>query len=180
MKLIPHIHLDDWDIAESEIYDDIIYENGKIRVVENSRNGKMDLYIKSSDNEFFKVKRIKNYWELMSYHIFLNQDTIEDEETGLFQIDLMNNIRDNFTSFETLVFVKHTGNVFGVNDLLGSEGWNDKTLETMWENNQVIILDLLEDVEPKILTKEGWMDINVNPIGEDVNNVRARHIKEIL
>ena len=41
-------------------------------------------------------------------------------------------------------------------------------------------MDLLEDVDPKLLTKKGWVDININIIGENINEIRDRHIEEII
>tara|TARA_R110000772_G_scaffold2410_2_gene8385 strand:+ start:7563 stop:8108 length:546 start_codon:yes stop_codon:yes gene_type:complete len=181
MKLIPDIHLEDWDQSHSNENNIMIttYEKGKIKIKKDNNN-KLELYIESSDNIFNHIKEIDNYWEIMSYDTFLNSDIIDDQENGDFQLDLMNHIRDNFSSYEYLIFNKKTGYVFGVNNLIDSNGWNDKSLEQMWNKDEIVVLDLLEDVDPKMLTKKGWEDINVNFIGEDINEIRVRHIEEIL
>lgn len=183
MKLIPNIHLEDWDISENITQDQVTtttYEKGKLKIIESSDKNILDLYIKSSNGDFSHIKETDNYWEVMSYNIFLNGDIINDQENIEFQFDLMNNIRDDFSNFETLVLNKKTGYVFGVNNLIDSNGWNDKSLEHMWNNDEIVVMDLLEDVDPKMLTKKGWVDININFIGEDINDVRNRHIEEVL
>lgn len=179
MKLEASIHLEDWDISDDNDDPTIsTYEKGKLKII--STDGILNLYIKSSDGKFNHIKEIHNYWEIMSYDIFLNDDIVSDQENAEFQLELMNNIRDNFINFETLIFTKRTGYIFGVNNLIDSEGWNDKSLERMWENDEIIVIDMLEDVDPKILTKKGWENINVNQIGEDMNISRERSIDEIL
>lgn len=179
MKLEASVHLEDWDISDDNDDPTIsTYEKGKLKII--NTDGILNLYIKSSDGNFNHIKEIHNYWEIMSYDIFLNDDIVSDQENAEFQLELMNNIKDNFINFETLIFTKRTGYIFGVNNLIDSEGWNDKSLERMWENNEIIVIDVLEDVDPKILTKKGWENINVNQIGEDMNISRERSIDEIL
>tara|TARA_R110000772_G_scaffold66676_3_gene148354 strand:+ start:4109 stop:4663 length:555 start_codon:yes stop_codon:yes gene_type:complete len=184
MKLIPDIHLEDWKISHAintnKTQSITTYEKGKIKITDDSNKDILDLYIESSNGVFNHIKETDNYWEIMSYNTFLNDDIIDDEENVEFQLDLMNNIRDSFSNFETLIFNKKTGYAFGVNNLIDSGGWNDKTLEHMWNEDEIVVMELLEDVDPKLLTKTGWEDININFIGEDIDEIRNRHIEEIL
>jgi hypothetical protein len=180
MKLIPDIHLEDWSVSENTDQTITTYEKGKIRILETINKDTLDLYIQASDNIFTHIKETDNYWEIMSFNTFLNNDLISDVENCEFQLELMNSIRDDFSNFETMIFNKKTGYVFGVNNLIDNDGWNDKSLEHMWNMDEIVVMDLLEDVDPKVFTKKGWVDININIIGGDLSEIRDRHIEDIL
>ena len=178
MKLIPSIHLEDWDIFKGD-FQETVYEKGKMRIIEH-KHKVPELFIKSSNGKFNHIKEIDNYWEMISYNTFLNSDIIDDHEDMDYQIQMMSNIRDGLSSFESIVINKKTGYVFGVNNLIGSGYWNDTTLENMWNNDEIIIISLLDDIDPVVLTNNGWEEIDVNSIGDSIDITREESIGELL
>jgi len=160
MDLVPEVHLDD-DWVEAEHDNCISYTKENLRILIHKHNNDKLLQIKSRDGGFFTVKKIETYWELQCMDTFINSDTTSDGDHLKFQEDFMIYVRDSFANFEYLVINKNTGHVFGVNDLFYSEGWSDETLETMWDRSEIEVIDMLQDVNPLILTERGWEEIEV-------------------
>lgn len=179
MKLIPEIDLGNWSVQEDEHLMTVTYEFGNLRIVEGEY-GNLNLYIKSSDGIFNHIKQIDNYYELMSLNIYLNADIIADNVEVDFHLELFDEIRDSFNNFNTLIINKKTGNTFGVNDLIESNNWNDALLKQMWDNNDIIVISLSDDIDPLIWTECGWSDINVNLISDDIALARSHNIDIVI
>jgi hypothetical protein len=160
MELVPEVHLEDW--VEREYEDCISYTKNNIRILVKNNNN--TLQIKSKEGIFFNVKNIENYWELNLLDMTINSDYLTDDETFSIQEEFFLHIRDLNADYETIVFNKETGNMYGTNDLFTSDGWSDEILELMWNRGEVEIIDLLEDINPVKLTKSGWEPIDYKSI----------------
>lgn len=174
MELIPEIHLEDWDMTQTE--DNTIYSKGIIRIIDD---GKVrTLQLKSTNGRFFSLKTIDNYWELSSYNIFMNADIVTDEENLEYQTDFMLYIRDSSAKFDNLVFNKLSGHIFGVNNLFESDGWGDEILENMWQRNEIEIINL-DEATPTILSKDGWNEIDLQELHGSIWENRDINLSEI-
>lgn len=179
MQLVPDIHLsDDW--TETFLEDHVEYEKGILKIISSFNGLDNDLYIKSSSNEYFHVKKIDNYWEIKSHDIFFNPDINSDEDNAEFQHNLMLHIRDNFSDCEYLIFNRNTGYVFGGNDIIDSDGIKDPLLEEMWNKDEVVILDCSEDIDPLVLTKDGWRSLTIMSVADDIERMREKTIEDLL
>jgi len=171
MDLIPEVHLDDW--VETEHDNCISYTKENLRIL--IQNNDKLLQVKSIEGNFFTVKNIKTYWELKCMDVFINSEITSDEDHLNFQEDFMMYIRDSFTNFEYLIINKNTGHIFGVNGLFYCDGWIDETLESMWSRSEIEVIDMLEDINPMILTQNGWEEIEVK-IPKNKNQNREDNI----
>lgn len=176
MELIPEVHLEEWDVNNLE--ECVTYTKGKLRIVETINN--KFLQILSTENVFFTVKKINNYWELRSYDTFINESTTSDEDNVEYQSEFMMYIRDLFANCEYLILNKSTGHIYGMNNLFSSSGWSDEILENMWSRDEIEIINLLDDVNPSVFTKGGWEPVQIkNPTGNIEDN-RETNIRELI
>jgi hypothetical protein len=164
------VHLEDWELVEEEQS----FTKGNIKLYK--REGYFELHLKTMDNNYSYIKNTNNYWELSSMDMFLNDDI---EEQVKFQEEYMMYIRDLYSDYEYIVINKITNDIYGVNDLISSEGWCDEILEKMWENNELYIIDILNEPTPKILKKSGWEDLEVKHINGTVYEHRTKNLEQL-
>ena len=178
MKIQPEVHLEDWKILELEDYNS--YEKGKLRVIENKNDKKLILQIRSTENHFFTVKEIYDYFELMQYDTYLNKDINNEEDFYSTLSEYLMHIRESFELPEYIVFNKQTNQIFTTSGLFHSEGWGDETLGEMWNKNEIEVIEILDDIYPNILTKDGWVKINYKiPMGSKDEN-RQKNLNDLV
>lgn len=179
MKIEPNGHfLMEWDKYVNDKHEDI-YLKGKIRLKHNKEQDDYTLSIKDTEGEFRDIKNMNNFWELYSLDTFLNEDINDDEYNLEYQKEFSLYIKDINTSYEYIVINKLNDNVYGVNGLLQSDEWSNETIKKMWEKDEVVILDISEEIEPQILTKHGWENIELNNISSDILKTREDNLEVV-
>ncbi len=161
MKLIPELHFEDWDYLDNDVF-----IKGKLKV--EVRGDNSILFIKSTNGTFFEVKEINTYWEIKSYDIFLNSDIISDEENYDYQMEIYSYIKEEYSNAEYVIINKLTNQIYAICDLFDTEGdWNSNKLKNLWSNDEIIVLNMIDEVNPLQYIKGEWreiemLDININ------------------